>query len=125
MSQVKHVVWSDLIGHPGDRHDALRTLWCAPVGRGPGAGHRARAGDERRWQPVNPENVRRDSGRLVKLASVPRIRIHDQPHTHVTLALASGANIKAISRRIGHTQTSLTMDISAHVLPEQHREVAD
>lgn len=76
-------------------------------------------------KPVNPDNLRRDYERLVKLAGVPRIRIHDQRHTHVTLALASGGNIKAISRRIGHAQTSLTMDIYAHVLPEQHREVAD
>lgn len=74
---------------------------------------------------LNPNNLRREYDRLVKLAGVPRIRIHDQRHTHVTLALASGANIKAISRRIGHAQTSLTMDIYAHVLPEQHREVAD
>jgi integrase len=56
---------------------------------------------------------------------VPRIRIHDQRHTHVTLALASGANIKAISRRIGHTQTSVTLNTYAHVLPEHHTEVAD
>lgn len=43
----------------------------------------------------------------------------------LALALASSTNIKAISRRIGHAQTGLTMDIYAHVLPEQHREVAD
>ena len=76
-------------------------------------------------KPINPDNLRRDYDRLVKQAGVPRIRIHDQRHTHVTLALASGANIKAISRRIGHANTSLTLDVYAHVLPEQHTEVAD
>lgn len=75
-------------------------------------------------KPVNPDNLRRDYDHLVALAGVPRIRIHDVRHTHVTLGFAAGANIKAMSRRIGHAQTSLTMDIYAHVLPEQHREVS-
>jgi len=75
--------------------------------------------------PINPDNLRRDYDRLVKLAEVPRIRIHDQRHTYVTLALASGANIKAISRHIGHAQSSLTLDVYAHVMPDQHRDVAD
>lgn len=75
--------------------------------------------------PINPNNLLRDYYSLLIAAGVPRIRIHDQRHTHVTLALASGANIKAISRRIGHANTSLTLDVYAHVLPEQHTEVAD
>jgi integrase len=76
-------------------------------------------------KPINPDNLRRDYDRLVQLAGVPRIRIHDQRHTHVTLALSTGANLKAVSQRIGHAQTSLTLNTYAHVLPEQHTEVAD
>lgn len=34
-------------------------------------------------------------------------------------------SIKAISRHIGHAQTSLTLDVYAHVLPEQYTEMAD
>jgi len=56
---------------------------------------------------------------------LPRIRIHDQRHTHVTLAIQQGSNIKAVSKRVGHATTSITMDLYAHVLPEMHVEVAD
>jgi integrase len=75
--------------------------------------------------PINPNNLTRDYNRWVAQAGVPRIRIHDQRHTHVTLALQAGANIKAVSQRVGHAKTSITMDLYAHVLPEQHRDVSD
>ncbi len=75
--------------------------------------------------PINPNSLKRDYDRLVTLAGLPRIRIHDQRHTHVTLAIQQGSNIKAVSKRVGHATTSITMDLYAHVLPEMHVEVAD
>jgi integrase len=69
--------------------------------------------------PINPDNLKRDYDRLVALAGVPRIRIHDVRHTFTTHALASGANVKAVSEAIG-----TTLRTYAHVLPEQRREVA-
>jgi integrase len=75
--------------------------------------------------PINPNNLTRDYDRWVKQAGVPRIRIHDQRHTHVTLALAAGANFKAVSQRVGHAKPSITLDLYAYVLPEQHRDVSD
>ena len=76
-------------------------------------------------RPVYPDNLKRDFERLVHLAGVPRIRIHDQRHTHVTLAIAAGADIGAVSQRIGHSRTSITMDVYHHVLPRKHLEVSD
>lgn len=76
-------------------------------------------------RPINPNNLTRDYERWVQVAGVPRIRIHDQRHTHVSLAIQMGANIKAVSQRVGHARTSTTMDIYAHVVSEQHKDVAD
>ncbi len=102
-----------------------------------------RAQDERRnamgaaWQdhdlvfaaangnPVNPDNVGRDFQRLVRIASVPPIRVHDLRHTHVTLALQAGANTKAVSEAIGHSAIGITLGTYAHVMPEQRTEVAE
>jgi integrase len=56
---------------------------------------------------------------------VPPIRIHDLRHSHVTLAIEAGANIKAVSQRVGHSNVSITLGTYAHVLPSQHAEVAD
>jgi integrase len=74
--------------------------------------------------PIDPDNLKRDYQRLVALAGVPRIRIHDVRHTFTTHALASGANVKAVSEAIGHADSSTTLRTYAHVLPEQRREVA-
>jgi integrase len=67
--------------------------------------------------PIQPDNLKRDYNRLVKRAGVPRIRIHDLRHTHVTLAIQQGANIKAVSQRVGHRDVSITLSIYAHVMP--------
>jgi len=40
--------------------------------------------------PINPNNLVRDYNRLVERAGVPRIRIHDQRHTHASLMLQMG-----------------------------------
>ena len=74
--------------------------------------------------PINPDNLKRDYVRLVALAGVPRIRIHDVRHTFTTHALARGANIKAVSEAIGHADVGTTLRTYTHVLPEQRREVA-
>lgn len=75
--------------------------------------------------PINPNNLLRDFWRLVAQAGVPRIRIHDLRHTHITLAIQAGAPIAAVSRRAGHARVSTTMDIYAQVTPDMHSEVAD
>ncbi len=75
--------------------------------------------------PINPNNLKRDFQRWVKLAEVPEIRIHDLRHSHVTIAIREGGNIKAVSKRVGHANISITLSTYAHVLPEQHIEVAD
>jgi integrase len=56
--------------------------------------------------PINPNNLLRDFRRLMAQAGVPRIRIHDLRHTHITLAIQAGAPIAAVSRRAGHARVS-------------------
>jgi integrase len=75
--------------------------------------------------PINPRNLGRDYDRWVAQAGVPRIRIHDQRHTHASLMLQMGTDIKVVSERLGHARTSITMDIYAHVTSRQHIEAGD
>ncbi len=75
--------------------------------------------------PLHPSGLLDDYNRLVKRAGLPHVRIHDLRHTHVTLAIAAGANLKAVSKRVGHARASITMDLYAHALPEQQAEVSD
>jgi len=75
--------------------------------------------------PIHPDNVTRDYNKLVKLAGVPRIRVHDQRHTHITLSIQAGAPMGAVSKRSGHAKISTTMDLYAHVTPDMQQQAAD
>ncbi len=45
---------------------------------------------------------------------LPSIRFHDLRHTSATLLIAANTDIKTVSARLGHSQTSTTMNIYAH-----------
>lgn len=54
-----------------------------------------------------------------------KIRIHDLRHTHATLLLAQGVDIKTISERLGHSNISITMNTYTDVLKELDTSAAN
>lgn len=52
--------------------------------------------------------------RIVKQAPVPFITLHGLRHTHASLLIADGMDIAAVSKRLGHSKTSVTLDIYTH-----------
>lgn len=74
--------------------------------------------------PVNPDNCDLDFNKLVKLAGVKRIRIHDTRHSYATLAILNGIPINVVSQSMGHGDVSTTLRTYAHIMPEQHQELA-
>lgn len=73
--------------------------------------------------PLNPANLRRTYNRLIEKAELPKIRFHDLRHTHATLLLSEGINVKVISERLGHSNIKITLDTYSHVLPIMQEEV--
>lgn len=60
---------------------------------------------------------------FLKKAGLPPIRFHDLRHTCATLLLLKGVNVKAVSRRLGHSSVAITLDIYAHCLPEMEDQI--
>lgn len=56
---------------------------------------------------------------------LPVIPFHGLRHTSATLLIASQLDVKTVSSRLGHAQTSTTMNIYAHALEESDRRAAD
>lgn len=56
---------------------------------------------------------------------LPQISIHGLRHTHATILLLKGENIKVISERLGHKSTQITWDTYSHVLPSMKKHTAD
>lgn len=59
--------------------------------------------------------------RACKRAGVEVITHHGLRHSHVSLLLHKGNSPKFISRRVGHSSTSTTMDVYAHIVDEMEQ----
>lgn len=54
-----------------------------------------------------------------------RIRFHDLRHTHASILLYKGVDIKTISERLGHSDILTTLNIYTHIIAEQPQRVSD
>lgn len=57
--------------------------------------------------------------------NINKIRFHDLRHTHATILLFSGVDVKTISERLGHADIQTTLNIYADVLKELDKKAAD
>lgn len=53
---------------------------------------------------------------------LPPIPLRNTRHTHATLLLKGGVNMKVVAERLGHASISITSDIYSHVLPDMQEE---
>lgn len=63
---------------------------------------------------------------MCKKAQLPEgFTFHGTRHTHATMLLMAGVNIKIVSQRLGHSSVSFTLDTYGHVIDEMERSAAD
>lgn len=59
-----------------------------------------------------------------KRKGLNKIRFHDLRHTHASLLLYQGIDIKTISERLGHSNIGITMNVYTHVMEDLDRKAA-
>jgi len=74
--------------------------------------------------PLSPGTISRYWRRFADRIGMPHIRLHDARHTHATLMLQRGVNIKVIQERMRHTRIETTLGVYSHVLPGMQEEAA-
>lgn len=67
--------------------------------------------------------VQKEFEKAIEISGVPRIRIHDLRHSHATMLINNGANIIAVSKRLGHSDINITLKTYAHVLKKTEDEM--
>jgi len=56
----------------------------------------------------------------MRVAALPRIRVHDLRHTTATVLLVAGVHPKVVQDLLGHRTIVVTMDTYSHVMPVLH-----
>lgn len=57
-------------------------------------------------------------------STFPRVTPHDLRHTTASLAIAAGANVKAVQRMLGHASAAMTLDVYADLFDDDLEAVA-
>lgn len=65
---------------------------------------------------LDERNVTREYEAILKAAKIPRHRFHDLRHTCATHLLRNGARIEDVSKMLGHSNTSTTLNVYLHAL---------
>jgi integrase len=78
----------------------------------------------KRGTPVALPTLQVAMERCCKRAGVPYLNVHGLRHVHAALAPAATKDFHAVSRRLGHSNVGITMQIYAYTMA-QDRDVAD
>ncbi|AEJ92138.1 tyrosine integrase [Mycobacterium phage Yeet] len=78
---------------------------------------------QERTEKIRQEEIA-STGRAVTPA-FPTITPHDLRHTCASLAISSGANVKAVQNLLGHATAVMTLDLYGHLLSDDLQRVMD
>lgn len=75
--------------------------------------------------PGDPSNLRKDFLQTLAKAGLPKIRFHDLRHTAASLLLNNKGTLIAVSKMLGHSKSSVTLDTYGHLFNESQGEIAE
>lgn len=74
---------------------------------------------------ITSNNISKYMEKLTQDAGVPFIHFHGLRHSHVSYLLYSGVDIQYISKRVGHANISITMNVYSHMLKEKEQSQSE
>jgi integrase len=67
--------------------------------------------------PLDLRNLLRDFKEILEKAGLPEIRFHDLRHSAASIMLKHNIPVLTVSRILGHSKPSVTLDIYGHLIP--------
>ena len=74
---------------------------------------------------MKPTTITRKLKTLGRRVGAPNITFHSLRHFHATLALQQRQNVVVVSRRLGHSSVTTTLETYGHVMPGWQKDVAE
>ena len=74
--------------------------------------------------PIGKSNLLKDYYRTLEMASVRKIRFHDLRHTAASMMLNQGIPVIVVSKILGHSKPSTTLDYYGHVIGQMENKAA-
>ena len=65
--------------------------------------------------PMSPDGLSKAWRSTVKLLGLPKVTFHALRHTHASALIAAGLDVVKTSRRLGHSDPTVTLRIYAHL----------
>jgi integrase len=65
---------------------------------------------------LSPDNLSRDWRRVSAAKNLPQVSFHALRHTNASVLISKGVDILTISRRLGHSKPSVTLDVYGHLI---------
>lgn len=75
--------------------------------------------------PMHPDTITKWFRQFLEDKNLPHITFHGLRHTHATLLISQGLDVRTVSNRLGHAQTSTTLNIYAHSFAKMDKEASD
>lgn len=74
-------------------------------------------------EPVSLSKLQRTFKNALDASGNPKITIHDLRHSHASYLIGNGANIVAVSKRLGHTDVNMTLKVYTHILKDSEEKL--
>lgn len=66
--------------------------------------------------PMHPNLPGKRLKRILERAGLPQVTLHSLRHTNATLLITGGVDVRTVAARLGHSQTSTTLNIYAETI---------
>ncbi|MGN0171190.1 MAG: tyrosine-type recombinase/integrase [Acutalibacteraceae bacterium] len=76
-------------------------------------------------KPMHPGAPYQELQKFLERHGMRKVSLHSLRHTNATLLINSGTDVRSVAGRLGHTQTSTTMNIYAHLLQSANKAASE
>jgi integrase len=71
-----------------------------------------------------PDSLTSEWARAIRILKLPKVTLHALRHTHVSQLIAAGLDAVSVSRRIGHSNPTVTLGVYAHLFGNTDEKAA-